>query len=128
MSTYQDQESFKAELRKFTGSDEFYKSLKMIFTDGVQFFADQMEAFWFITHVESVLPIVRSKQSSTFYSVKLEINTHNRARIVFTDGNSKDPIHSEHIPFIDFPIPGKYKFFLCENELNSYTLMLPSEY
>ena len=79
-------------------------------------------------HIESVLPIVRKNPNDSFYSIKLIVDANNTAKIIFTDGNSEDSIHTENIKYTDFALPGQYKFFLCANEINGFTLMLSSEY
>jgi hypothetical protein len=118
------------ELRQFSGSAQFFKhaiNRKFIYTEGVQYLAENAGCYWLIDEIAVVLlPYLLKKHYDEFYSIQLLVND-NSAVITVDDGNGK--IHINHkIQFTDFPISGiPIKFFLCASE-EYYCLMLPNEY
>jgi hypothetical protein len=100
---------------------------KLIYTEGVQYLAEQTGCYWLIDEIACVLlPHLLKKHNDGFYSIQLLVIDCS-AVITVDDGNGT--IHVNHkIKWTDFPISGEpIKFFLCESDMY-YCLMLPSEY
>lgn len=114
------------DLSGFTGSDTFTRhalNRKMVYTEGVTFFANKAGAYWFLDIVATELMQLQDKQP--FIVVHLRV-ADNKAVIVCDDGgqegNDEVEIYRRAIDFTDCPA-GDWKFWLTDN-----TLLLPSEY
>jgi hypothetical protein len=118
------------ELNQFSGSEQFFKhrlSSKLIYTEGVQYLAEQAGCYWLIDDIACVLlPNLLNKHNDRFYSIRLLV-TGSSAVITVDDGN--DNLYFNHkVQWTDFPIVGEpVKLFLCESDKH-YCLMLPGEY
>ncbi len=119
------------ELKQFTGSEVIYRhwaNNKMVYTEGVQFFAGKVNCYWLIDAVGHIIfPQLLKKHFDHFYVINFLVNFDGTALISIDDGNGN--VHLNHeIKWTDFPIIGKpVKFYLCDNGRH-YCLMLPSEY
>ena len=114
------------DLSQFYGTEQYHKtsvfSPNLKHTDGVQYFAEQAEAFWFLDIVAT--EIFELTKQEPFIGINLIVGSNQSdtdAVIVATDGN-EDVIFRKLIPNTDCPV-GVYEFFLTDN-----VLMLTSEY
>ncbi len=109
------------DLNSFTGTESYWKTClfapKLVHTDGVQYFADHANAYWFL---DIVATEYFNGLDDDFLSIKLVVHS-DRANITVEDGDC-NIIKSREIEFTDCP-EGIYKFFLTNN-----VLMLTSEY
>ena len=114
------------DLSQFYGTENYYKTFlfnpHLKHTDGVQYFAEQAGAFWFLDIIATeVFPMLKKEP---FISIKLIVGSNQSdtdAVIVATDGD-ENVIFRKLIPHTDCPV-GVYEFFLTDN-----VLMLTSEY
>jgi hypothetical protein len=119
------------DLHQFSGSEQFFRhqfNRKLIYTEGVQYLAENANCYWLINEVALVLlPELLKKYKDHFYSIKLLVNSDHSAVITVDDGNNNIHIKRK-IRWTDFPVIEKEAhFYLCESEGN-YCLMLNSEY
>lgn len=128
------------ELNQFTGTETWHRhpyNRRLLWTDGVEYFADKARAFWFIdaialgVHgrrgpVPDAVPgkdtfavvLLRSKNEEGSIEVRSDYDEHDK-----TVGTK---LYKANIPFTDCP-EGVWKFFL-QHDGENVVLMLPSEY
>lgn len=113
----------KAELRQFTGTEQYYY-LPMFrdfrYTDGVKYLAERAGAYWLLEYVFSNQEF-RNLSEAPFQVWKLRINADCSALMIIEDGNDNE-LRRFEIPFTDFPIK-EFDLWLVDK-----VLILPSEY
>jgi hypothetical protein len=103
----------KTSLANFTGTESWFRHSLMrhvLYTEGVQFVAEQCSAYWLIDKIASMQ--LESKIAAEQFQVwRLAVNrSDNTALLTCTDGGKsenngvEDILHSEHIHFTDFPL------------------------
>lgn len=117
-----DKNQLLADLKQFSGSEDFYFNLlfrKFKYTEGVQYLAQKAESYWLIDFIFSNQnhPILKTNEFQT-WNIKVE---KNKAKITVEDGNH-NKLKSFKIDFTDFPLEEITLWFISD------TLMLPSEY
>ena len=110
------------QLAQFTGTEQYhfnhlYRWLK--YTDGVQYFAVEAGAYWFLDIVGTELRSAAHFRG--FLCITLTVDSEKKAVIKATDGDDEE-LWSRTIDWTNCPA-GDYKFFLCDE-----VLMLSSEY
>jgi hypothetical protein len=120
--------SFTAEeLKQFTGSEQFYRhglSRNHIYTEGVQFLAERAQAYWLL---DKIALHGSSKIGRERFQVwKLTVNPDCSATLTTEDGND-NVLRTEKLSYTDFPLR-EIALWAVRNELNGFTIMLPSEY
>ena len=120
-----DSAGLKAELANFHGTEQWYRHLlvrEMLYTDGVQCFAEQggsHGAYWFIDIVATeVWPLLKKQP---FMTIVLAVSENDTAKITVDNGNGR-VLKTRQIEYTDMQ-PGDWKFFLTDN-----VLLLPGEY
>jgi len=111
-------QELRSNLRMFTGCEQPFKHAisKMLYTDGVQYFAKNAGAYWFLDIVGTeVLP-----QGHEFAVVKL-VSKDSKGTVVVEDGKDNF-IWQKAIDYTDAPV-GVWSFYLING-----MLLLPSEY
>jgi hypothetical protein len=93
---------------------------RLVYTEGVQFLAEQADAYWLIDLIASWCPDPRL-QPEDFVHWKLTVNEDRTAVAIADDGNGNELLR-QAIPFTDFPLD-EITLYLTER-----TLLLPSEY
>lgn len=121
----------ESDLLQFTGSCTFYRhwTRRMLYTEGVQFLAEQAGAYWLIDAIasyqgEGVLtrdPLLREFQVWT-----LSVREDHTARLTCVPDIGQPPAIAQDIEFTDFPMD-EIKLYVCEGEQGPVA-MLPSEY
>jgi hypothetical protein len=112
----------QVDLSGFYGTTAYHKSSlfsKMVHTDGVESFASQAHAYWFLDICSTEI-YEYAKRGEYFLSIKLVV-VNNHAQILVNDGDD-NPVFKKEIEFTDCP-DGLYSFFLYDD-----VLMLTSEY
>ena len=113
------------DLRHFTGSENWYRhSLfsKFLYTDGVQYVAEQGEAYWLLDKIFICQHCVQSLRDEPFIVWDFILDEQgNGATLLCTDGNDTK-LYSERILYTDFPLK-KIRFYFQNDVLH-----LPSEY
>jgi len=111
--------TLKAELKQFTGSDNFYRNKGYVQTEGVTHLAEQAQAYWLIDYILSYQ--LDSKFRLQPFQVWKMIVQDNSASVTVEDGN-KNEIAKLTIEFTDFPLE-EITLWLVDK-----TLLLPNEY
>lgn len=110
------------DLSQFYGTEAYHRTFlfnpNLVHTDGVQYFADQAGAYWFLDIVATEYYPLTKKEP--FLSIQLAVED-GIGDICVEDGDCKVLVQ-RNIPHTDCP-DGLYKFFLTDN-----VLMLTSEY
>jgi hypothetical protein len=112
----------KLDLSQFTGTEKYWRTNifapEMVHTDGVQYFADEAHAYWFLDIVATEYFSLMTKHE--FVSIQLAVED-GIADICVEDGDC-EVLKQKHIDYTDCP-DGLYRFFFTNN-----VLMLTSEY
>ena len=110
------------DLSQFTGTEAYHRTFvfspKLKHTDGVQYFAEQAQAFWFLDIVATEIYPFSDKYP--FLTIYLTVRD-GKAEIIVQDGDISR-LMQRQIEFTDCP-EGVYSFFLTDD-----VLMLCSEY
>ena len=108
------------DLQQFTGTCSYYAHWlrPLVYTDGVQYFAERAGAYWFLDIVATEIMEVHRREPFVSICMKVE---NDRAVITADDGN-ENLLWSRAIEWTDCPA-GEWRFYLCDN-----VLMVPSEY
>lgn len=113
--------TLQSDLSQFIGTDNWHQhalNRKMTYTDGVQYFAENAGAYWFLDIVATELMEIHRREA--FLNIKLIVEER-KATILADDGNDR-PRFSRNIEYTDCP-PGEWQFYLTDN-----VMLLPSEY
>jgi len=119
---------FTAEdLKQFTASEQFYRhglSRNHIYTEGVQFLAERAQAYWLLDKIalHGSSKIARER----FQVWQVTVSSDCSATLTTEDGNGK-VLRTEKLSYTDFPLR-EIALWSVRNELNGFTIMLPSEY
>jgi hypothetical protein len=113
--------SLSRDLRQFTGTEHWYRHnlvRGMLYTDGVQYFAEHAGAYWFLDIVATeIFPL---QDLHPFMKVTL-LAEDNKGTIIADDGNG-EPVFVKEVEYTDCPMGG-WDFYLTDN-----VFLLPSEY
>ena len=113
-----------AELRQFTGSENFYRHplvRKIIYTDGVKFLADKAGAYWLIDELAFAQEFEPSVKCEEFQFWKLAVEGDSTAKLSCENGNGKT-VYSKDISLTDFPMK-EIKLYCTDS-----TILFTSEY
>ena len=106
------------DLSPFYGTENYYRHISgKVYTDGVQYFASQAGAYWFVDLVLLEL----ATDGGPFVAVTLTVKG-DAADIRVTDGNDNDIVPVFRVEWTDCP-EGEYTFYICDG-----VMMLSSEY
>ncbi|WP_339864880.1 DUF6876 family protein [Paremcibacter congregatus] len=110
------------DLANFTGSESFYRHplYPFVYTDGVQYVANQGGAYWLIDIIGSYQFEPRIAREP-FQHWVLTVNADKTAVIICSDGNGAE-LARQDISYTDFPLDNIGLF------LTDKTLLLTSEY
>jgi hypothetical protein len=110
------------DLSQFYGTEKYHRTFvfspNLKHTDGVQYFAEQAGAFWFLDIVATEIYPFSDKYP--FMTIYLTVKD-GKGEIIVQDGDISR-LYQRHINFTDCP-EGTYEFFLTDD-----VLMLCSEY
>ena len=113
----------KADLRQFTGTDQWYRhglARNVLYTDGVQHVAEAGGAYWLVDEI-ALAQSISAVTAEEFQTWRLKVNTDHTATLACDDGNGRI-VFSKEIEYTDFPLD-EISFYLTNN-----VMMLPSEY
>jgi prepilin-type processing-associated H-X9-DG protein len=114
----------KAELRQFTGSENWYRhglARNILFTDGAKYVADQGGAYWLLDEIALAQRGNSRVAAEEFQVWKLAVKPDRTATLTCDDGNG-NVVSSKPIPFTDFPA-NEIELWFTNN-----TIYLPSEH
>lgn len=113
----------EADLSQFTGTEQYYRHglfRKVLYTDGVQFLAEEAAAYWLIDAIAAAQYGVKRVNAEEFQVWTLTVGPACRARLTCEDGDY-NAVYTQDLDFTTFPLPSVVLFF--ENGV----LCLPSE-
>jgi len=113
-------------LRMYTGTTQWFRNQlypTMLYTEGVQFFAEHADAYWFLDIVGTEIHPLQA--TVPFMHITFSVTDDNTATIIATDGGDGAEPKQVYYKDMDFALAttGDWKFFLTDN-----VLLLPSEY
>ncbi|MEZ5041542.1 MAG: hypothetical protein R2828_16740 [Saprospiraceae bacterium] len=116
-------EKLKAELRQFSGTEQYYFNPlfpSFHYTDGVKYLAEQAGAYWLLYYIFSNQTKANLLEQA-FQVWKLKVDEDASFKVTVEDGNDQviDPFK---IGFTDFPLD-QFELWLIDK-----VLILPSEY
>ena len=115
-----DPELIRASLAQYCGTEQYYRALSLVYTDGVKAMAELCGAHWLIDLIASwqVEKHVRTKPFQVWELIVRE----NRGSLTMREDAGEPILVHQHIEYTDCPL-GEIKFYVA-----SGVLMLPSEY
>lgn len=114
--------NWKSKLSEFIGSDRFFRSAifrEYIYTEGVQFLAEQAGVYWLLDYIFSKQE--KELEKHTFQVWKILVLQDESATIILEDGD-ENVIKSYQIDYTDFPLKEFTLWFINK------TLLLSNEY
>ena len=117
-------EDFSNNLDCFIGSQQFYPMAftRMVFTEGIKYFAETCECFWLIDLIGYNL--YRMHQELGYLFIDIEVNKRHTVHITVRQDSGMPVVFEKKQKDLCKIIPvGTYRFYLMNN-----TLLLPSEY
>ena len=116
-----------SELSSFIGSESFYRRClgRLLYTDGVQYLAENAGAYWLIDVVASYQH-KRRVAREPFQLWRLTVDDNHRAIVTMRADSDQKPIVTQRIEYSDFPLP-EIELYACDTG-QGVPLMLKSEY
>jgi hypothetical protein len=111
-------------LEQFTGTEQYYKHVGILYTDGVKHLAEEAGAYWLIDAIASWQISPKVKRDSMLQQIqfwKLRVKPDNSA-VLTCERDEDDIVLTQEIPYTDFPLESVTLY------LTNRVLMLPSEY
>ena len=110
--------NLSTDLNQFIGTENYYRHWTRcgVFTDGVQYLAEQAGAYWLIDAVFSY------RRRESFQVWTLRKNDDNSAVLTMQEDSGEPAKVRQEIPYTDFPLDS-IKLYLIDS-----VLLLPSEY
>lgn len=118
--------------RQANGCDDFIQHplcRRLIFTSGIEMFAEAAKCYWLIDIVASVIGTPREcpqAQRESFQLWKLE-KTAKGWEVTGRRDTGEKPFYRQFIEYSDFP-RDSFEFYVCKNHLEGFTMLLKSEY
>ncbi len=122
MKTLLSEEEFKRNLRKFTGTEQWFRhaiNKAVLYTEGAQYVAEACGAYWLLNEI-ALTQLNKKVGSEDFQVWKLTVKD-SKGVLTCEDGNGKK-VYSKKIPFTDFPYPEVTLWF------EGNVILLPSEH
>ena len=111
----------ESDLRQFTGTETSFRhpiNRNVLYTEGVQYVAEQGGAYWLIDEIALIQPYDKKVASEPFQVWKLMVRADRRATLACEDGSGK-LVFTKELEFTDFPLD-EIKFYFTDN-----TILLP---
>lgn len=114
-----NQSTIEAELRHFTGTQRYFKNFTgLLYTEGIQYLAEQAGSHWLIDLVGSHQPRLNAR----FQVWKLEVREDKSALVTMIEDDGEPIRVSQEIAFTDFPL-NEFSFYCIDG-----VMLLKSEY
>lgn len=109
-------------LGQFTGTERYHRHTlaRLLYTDGVEFLAENADCYWLIDAIASYQPQLKSQRLREFQVWTLTVKDRS-AILTCREDSDCEPVVTQEIEFTDFPLP-EIKLWV-ENGV----LLLPSE-
>jgi hypothetical protein len=114
----------RAELRQFTGSENWYRHglvREVLFTDGAKYVADNAGAYWLLDDIAFAQKREPAIAATEFQVWKLSVRPDHSGTLVCENGNGA-AVYTHALAFTDFPLEGVELWFA------NNTIYLPSEH
>ena len=114
----------ESDLAQFTGTEHYYKNfLGLLYTDGVQYLAEKVGAYWLIDTIGSYQKkLTKNGRLKDFQLWKLTVNVAEKSGIlVCREDTGKLPVVTQALEYTDFP-------FDITLYVENGVLLLPSEH
>jgi len=110
-----------ASLRQFSGTAQYFRNFTgLLYTEGIQYLAEQAGAYWLIDLVGSYQPALRE---APFQVWELTVDLENKTAIITAREDTDEPALVEQaIPYTDFPLPS-FAFYCVDG-----VMLLKNEY
>lgn len=112
-------------LNQFTGGDDYHVNPigRMKYTEGVQYLAENAEAYWLIDAIASYQPQLLKVETFRYLQFwELKVNPDRSCLLTCREDSGIEPAVEQKIEFTDFPLPG-IKLWVEHG-----VLILPSEH
>ncbi len=112
------------ELRNFRGTATWFRPMlfpKYLYTEGVQFLAEEAGAYWLMEMIFSFQTKAAIRRAGYFQAWDLTVAENQTATLTCENGDC-EVVFSHRLTFTDFPLPKIKMFFIHD------TLLLTSEY
>jgi hypothetical protein len=114
------------DLEQFQGTEQYYKHFlnQFVYTDGVQYLAQEAKAYWLLDAIAShQIDLLRKDPTlKDFQFWKLKVNTKDKTATLVCERDTNQVVVSQAIGYTTFPL-AEVKLYLIEK-----VLLLPSEY
>ena len=112
--------TIEAALQQFTGTQKYYRNFTwLLYTDGIQYLAEQAGSYWLIDLVGSHQPMLRGVP---FQVWDLRVNEDKSALVTMVEDDGEPIRVSQEIAFTDFPLRD-FSFYCIDG-----VMLLKSEY
>lgn len=108
------------DLKMYYGTDNYYKCMTLVYTDGVKHLCETRKCYWLLTDIALQSAFNKDLKREPFITCELT-KSDNSALLIFTDGNN-NVLYTYDYDLTDFSDDGVCLY------LNEGVLMLPSEY
>jgi hypothetical protein len=122
---YSDNRLTEGDLSQFTGTSQYYAHpLGVVYTDGVQYMAEQGGGYWLIDLIAIWQFDPRILSDPMLQQIQFWTLTVNddRSALLICERDSDDVAISQEIPFTDFPLKTLRLYY------QGGVILLPSEY
>lgn len=126
----------RSDLDQFTGSETFYRHAlfqKIVYTEGVQYLAENGHAYWLIEAIASHLlsqefnaAAKKDPRLKLIHFWKLAVHPNKTADLTARADSDEEPFITQHLSYTDFPLESIDIWAADHGQ--GFTLMLPSEY
>jgi hypothetical protein len=121
-------EEFAKDLRQFTGTEHYYRhplARRVVYTDGVRYFAEAAGAYWLIDILATELPKLAAKHRILFVHCVVK---DGNARLYANEDSGKPNLWERAIDFTDCP-EGDWSFYMADGgDADNVVILLSSEY
>ena len=128
--------TLRTELAQFTGSTQWFRhafNRAVIYTEGMQYLAEEGEAHWLIDAIASHIGSDEFRRAADLDSRvglmhfwKLAVNPDHTATLKAVADSGEQPFIMQEIEFTDIPLDVIDVW--AKNDAGLWTLLLPSEY
>ena len=128
--------TLRTELAQFTGSTQWFRhafNRAVIYTEGVQYLAEEGKAYWLIDAIASHIGSHEFQQAADLdaridliHFWNLAVKPDYTATLEAIADSGEQPFLQQQIEFTDFPL--EEIDIWAKNDAGQWTLLLPSEY
>jgi hypothetical protein len=121
-------EQLGADLAQFTGTEHYYRhplARRVVFTDGVKYFADTVGAYWLLDILATELPKHALKHGIIFIDCVVK---NGKAALSARTDAGRPNLWERAIDFTDCPEGGWHFYMAGGGPDDAVVIMLPSEY